>query len=177
MVNPRVVGPHEGNAALAPHTADHLLDAALDDFDQRAFPASVAVDLHHPGHHSIAVHQRAHLAGREEQVGARVVGPEEAEAVPVPDHAPGDEIHPVDEAELPPAGADDLAVARHGAQAALQRLALVGGVERVRVGNPGERNGGAALREEVDQRAAFGQVGDTWTGAASGVAGRVWGAR
>ena len=176
-MNPRVVGAYEGDAALAPQTSDHLPDASLDDFDQCAFPASVAVHLHHPGHHSIAVHQRPHLAGREEQIGAGVVGPEEAEPVPVSDDAPGDEIHPVDEAELPPAGADDLAVARHGAQSPLQRLLRGGRAKCVRVGNPVERDRCAALTEKIDQRTAFRKVGDTWTGAANRIAGRVWGAR
>ena len=145
-------------------------DAPLHDFHQRAFAAAVAVHPHHPDHRPVAMHQRAHLARGEEQVGARVVGTEEPESVPMPDDAPRDEVHPVDQPEIAAAVADDLAVALHGAQPPLQRLVSGGGPERVRFGDPHERDGRAAAREELDQDVSFGEVRDTGTGAARGFA-------
>ena len=67
--------------------------------------------------------------GREEQVDAPVVGPDESEAVPVPDDATGDQVHPIDEPELTAAISDDLAIAHHGAQPPLQGLPLGRGTE------------------------------------------------
>ena len=177
MMNPRVVRAHERHAAFAPEAPDHLPDTSLDDLDQRAFAAAVAIHLHHPGHHAIAVHQRTHLAGREEQIGARIVGPDEPEPVAVPDDAPGDEIHPIDEPELPAPVANDLAVALHRVQPPLQCFVRVRGLKRVRTGDQGERDGCAALREELDQRSAFREVRDTCTGAASSLTARRWRAR
>ena len=177
VMDPRVVGAHEGDAALAPQAPDHLRDAPLDDLDQRPFAAPVAIDLHHAGHYPIPVHQPAHVPRREEQIGARVVGPDESEPVPVSDDASGDEVHPIDEPELAAAVADDLAVTLHGREPALQRLLLGGGPEGVRAGDPVELDGGADLAEKLDQRTAFRQVRDTFADAARSVAAWRWRAR
>ena len=177
VMDPRVVGAHEGDTALAPQASDHLRDAPLDDLDQRPFAAPVAIDLHHAGHHPVPVHQPAHVPRGEEQIGARVVGPDESEPVTVSDDAPRDEVHPVDEPELAAAVADDLAVALHGREPPLQRLLLGGGPQRVRAGDSGELNGRPDLAEKLDQRTALGQVRDTFTGAARSVAAWGWRAR
>ena len=173
-MNPRIVRTHERHSAFTPQASDHLSDASIDDLHQRTFTAAVAIHLHHPGHRPVPVHQRAHLARGEEQVGAGVVGPEEPEPVAMPDDPPGDEIHPVDEPEIAAAVADDLAVALHGAQPALQGLVRGRGPKRMGIGDPGKRDRRAALCEELDQRGAFRQVRDTCTDAASGLAAKIW---
>ena len=177
VVEPRIVGTHEGDAALAPQAPDHPADTPSQHLDQRPLAAPVAVDLHHPGHHAVPVHQRAHLPGSEEQIDARVVGPHEAEPVAMADDAPGDEVHPIDESELPPAVADDLAVALHRAQPPLQRLLLGRSPKCMRIGDAGERDRCPGLREKLGQRAAFGEVLDAHTDAASGAAAQTWRAR
>ena len=177
VVDPRVVGTHERDPALAPQTSDHLADATLDDLDQRPLAPAVAIHLLDPGYHPVAVHQRAHLPRGEEQIGARVVGLHESEPVAVTDDASGHEVHPVDEPELAAAIADELAVALHGAQSALERLLRGRGPKCVSGGNPRKPHGRAASGQELDQRGAFGKVRDALTGTAGGLAARTWRAR
>ena len=174
VVNPRIVRAHERDAAFAPEASHHRRDAPLDDFDQRAFAATVATHLHDPGYHAVAVHQRPHLIGREEQVRARVVGTDEPEPVSMSDDAPGDEIHARNQAELVPAVANDLAVSLHGVQPPLQRLVRGLGAEPMRLGDAPERDGHSASSEEFDQGAAFREICDTGTAAASVLPAGTW---
>ena len=177
VMNPGVVRTHESDTAFAPQTPHHSTDSTLDDLHQRAFAACVAIHPHHSGHHAISVHQRAHLTGREEQIGAAVVGPDESESVTMSDDAPGHEVHAFHQPELPAAIADDLTVAFHCAQAPLQCLLRSGSAQIVRGGDSGERDRRARVREKLDQGAALRKVRDVFTGAAGGIAAQVWRAR
>ena len=177
MVNPRVVRTHGSDTAFTPQSPHDSTDAALDYLDQCTFAAAVAIHPHHSGHHAISVHQRTHLTGREEEIGGPVVGSDESESVAMSDDAPGDEVHPFDESELPAAIADDLAVALHGAQPPLQCLLLGRSPKVVRSGDPGERDRCADLPEKLDQGTAFRKVRDMYTAAASSVAAKGWRAR
>jgi len=171
------VRAHECDTAFAPQTPHHSTDATLDDLHQRAFAACVAIHPHHSGHHAICVHQRAHLTGREEQIGAAAVGTDESESVTMSDDPPGDEVHAFHQPELPAAIAEYLTVAFHGAQAPLQRLLRGRSTQLVRGGDFGERDRGARVREKLDQGAAFRKVRDVLTGAAGGIATQGWRAR
>ena len=176
-MDPRIVGAHEGHAALAPQAPHHPTDAAFDDLDQRALAATVAIDLDYPGDDSVAVHQRTHLAGGKEQIDTPIVGPDEAVSVTVPDDAPGNQIHPIDESELPAAIADDLTITLHRTQPPLQSLLLDGGPERVGSGDSNECDRCANPPEEFDQGAAFGKIRNPCTDAARTIAARSFGAR
>src|SRR5690606_7119956 len=74
----------------------------------------------------VAMHRLAHLPRRQEHVGAAVVADEEAETVAMALHPAGDEVELGGEQQDALAIGQELAVALHRRQAALQRLTLLG---------------------------------------------------
>ena len=92
LLDALVLGDHDGDAALVQQAADELVGAALDDLDDLAFGTAAAVGPGDPGEHAVAVQHLAHLVlGQHEVLGA-VVADQEAEAVAMALHLPGEQV-------------------------------------------------------------------------------------
>ena len=112
-----VVRADESHAAVAPVAAHDPVRVPLQDLHERPLAAPLAIDLRNPRHGAIAVHERAHLPGREEEIVAALVGDEKAEAIPVGDYPAPHQVHLAHKTVVAAAVADDLSVPLHGAQA------------------------------------------------------------
>src|SRR5690606_2112842 len=88
-----VVGHDVADARLDREAADESADAALEHLHDHAFAAAAAVHAGHAAEHAVAMHDLAHLEGRQEQVVAHAAfRPEETEALGVGDHRAGDQV-------------------------------------------------------------------------------------
>jgi hypothetical protein len=129
LLDLRVVGDHEADAALFVVTPDDALVGATDHFDYAALAAATAVEAGHPHQGAVAVEHQAHLRRAEEQVVAAVVRHQETEAVAVTADTTAYQVELVHRRIGAAAGVDQLAVALHGAQTAAQGLELVFGMQ------------------------------------------------
>src|SRR5690606_30022730 len=113
-----VVGHDEADAGLGAEAADQALHATLEYAGDAAFAAAAAVDAGDVGQRAVAMHDLAHLVGRQEQVVAATgVGPQEAEALGVGDDHARDQVGVLDRGEAAAAVLHQLAVTDHRAQA------------------------------------------------------------
>ncbi len=121
-----VVRRHESDAALEREAAGDLPRAPLEHLDDGALGPAAIVAPGDARRRAVAVKQHAHLAVRQEQVVALpLVRHQEAEAVAMAAHRADDDGQAIDQAIFVRAVDQQLAVARHGAEALRQRLALV----------------------------------------------------
>ena len=143
-----VLGDDDHHAVLVDDAADDTGVGALEHLDQLALGAAAAVGAGDAHHDAVAVQYLAHLLGAEEDVGLAVVAAQEAEAVGMTLDTSLDQVGLGRQQVGVAAVAHDLAVALHGAQAAVEEVELVRrDVERS--GELGERHRHAALGEKL----------------------------
>ena len=143
-----VLGHHDHHAVLVDDAADDAAVGALQHLDQLAFGTAAAVLAGDAHDHAVAVQQLAHLLGAEEDVGLAVVAAQEAEAVGMALDAAFDEVGLGRQQVGVAAVADDLTVALHRAQTAVEMVEFVRrNVERT--GELGERQRHAAFGEDL----------------------------
>ena len=94
--------------------------------------------------------QPAHLFWVQIEVVTPVVGFDEAEAVRVADHAPGDQVALINKAKGIAAIAHQLTIAHHGAEATLQRREVVVGGQVQNLGDLGELHRRSMLRQGLE---------------------------
>ncbi len=92
LLDALVLGHHDGDPALVQQAADQLVGAVLDDLDDLALGAAAAVGPGDPGEHAVAVQHLAHLVLGEHEILGAVVADQEAEAVAVSLHLPGEQV-------------------------------------------------------------------------------------
>ena len=90
--NTLIFGHDDGDTALVQQTADELVGAALDDFDDLAFRPAAPVGAGNARQHTIAVQHLGHLVFGEHEIGATIVADQKAEAVAVALHLAGQQI-------------------------------------------------------------------------------------
>ena len=151
-----VVRDQEADAVLNVVFADHGLVGGLDALDEDRLVAALAVGPAFSRHDMIPVQGFSHLPRRQIQVLAAFVGAQEAVAVGMGDDAAGDQIHLVRRAVSVAAVADNLAVARHGPQAAAQRRFLLGACQAEVGGDVGQALRGAGGAQAGEDLLAFG---------------------
>ncbi len=113
LVDAPVFGDDERDAVLVVEAADDGAVGALEDVDDLSLGSAATVDAGLAHGDAIAVQRLVHLARIEEDVGAAVLGHQEAVAVRMTLHDAGDEIELGDDAKLALAVHQQLAVALH----------------------------------------------------------------
>ncbi len=116
-----VLGHHQQHAALVDEPAHQAAVGASGDLDDAAFGAAARVGAGPTHQDPVAMHDFLHLAGRQEDVAAAVVGNQEPEAVTMAGDLAGDQVDAADRHQPALAVLQDLAVALHRGQAAAQR--------------------------------------------------------
>jgi hypothetical protein len=119
----RVVGHDETEPALRPVASGDIVVVALEDLDEHAFRTPAPVLPAHANGGAVAVHQHTHLARRQIDVIATLVGHEEAVTVTMTEHTAGDHGDVRDQAVLLATVADELTVTLHRPQARRKRTA------------------------------------------------------
>ena len=122
LVDAPVLGDDEADAVLLVQPADDAAVGALQHVDDLALGAAAAVDAGPAHRRAVAVQRLVQLARAEEDVGAAVLGNEEAVAVRMALDDAGDEVELGDDAELALAVDQQLAVALHRGEAPVERL-------------------------------------------------------
>jgi hypothetical protein len=125
LLDLRVVGNHETDAAFFEVTADDGFVSAGNHFDDHAFAATATVQAGNTGQGTVAVEHQTHLRRAHEQVVTAVVRHQEAETVTVTADATQDQVELVHRRIRATTGVDQLGIALHGAQAAAQGFDLV----------------------------------------------------
>ena len=120
LVDAAVLGDDERDAALLVETADDRAVRAHEHIDDLAFGTPAAVGAGATRRRAVAMQHLVHLARIEEQIGSAVVRDEKPEAVGMALHGAGHEIELGDDAELALAIGEQLAVALHRLDAALE---------------------------------------------------------
>ena len=122
-----VFGHHDGHAVFHAQPPHDALLAAFQYFDDFAFGTPPVILARQPHQHGIAMQRRAHGVRAEENVRARmVVADEKAETVRMPLNDAFDERGLVRQDERIAAIAQQLPIAFHGVQAALEKGGLLG---------------------------------------------------
>ena len=121
-----VLGRDDHHPMLADHAANDTAVGALEHADHLAFRATTTILARDADHDAVAVQHGAHFLWPQEDVRASVVTPHKAEAVGVALDAALDQIGLGRQQIGIAAVMHDLAIAHHGAQAALEVLVLVG---------------------------------------------------
>ena len=100
LVDAPILGDDERDAVLLVQAPDERAIGALEHVDDLALGPAAAIDADAARRRAVAVQHLVHLARAEEQIGAAVVGDEEAEAVGMSLHGAGDEGELGGDAEL-----------------------------------------------------------------------------
>ena len=117
---------HHPVAVFLDQATDDVGVGPLRDFHDRAFRAATAVGADDAGHDLVAMQYFLHFFLRQEQVGAGVVGNDEAESIAVAGDAAGDECALVGQREDAAGIRLELAVALHRLQATDQDIHGIG---------------------------------------------------
>ena len=151
-----VVRHHEADTALRVESADHAAGAALQHLHHRTLEPPAPIAAGDTRDDAVTMEQPAHLFRVQIEIVTTVVGLDEAEAVGVADHPPGDQIALVDQAEGVATIAHQLAVANHRTEATLQRRQVIVGGQVKDLGNLGELHRrpmlGQGLQDELPAR-------------------------
>ncbi len=139
---------HDHHAMLVQHAADDALVGALEHLDDAAFRPAAAIDARDAHDGAVAVQHFAHVAGADEDVGSTVVAAQEAEAVGVALDAALDEVGLVGQQVGVATVADELPVALHRAQPAVEVLQLVR-LDVQRLGQRGKWHRHAAVGKDI----------------------------
>ena len=135
-----VLGDDEDDAVLDKDAADDAGVGALGDLDDAALRPPAAVEAGGPHQHAVAMQHLAHLVLVEKDVGAAVIGDQEAVAVGVALDPAGRQAGALGQDVGALAVAQQLAFALHGAEPALEHLALdLGDVEQFAQFDQGDR--------------------------------------
>lgn len=122
VVDASILRHHESNTAFFKEPTDRLLGTVFQHLDNHTFTTTAIIHAIYPGSYPVAVKHLPHLARRQEQIRATVIGNQKPEAIPVPDNLARDQICLFQRQECIPAIADQLSVAAHGNQTTAQGL-------------------------------------------------------
>ncbi len=158
LVDALVLGDEEPDAAILVEPADDFAVAAREHIDQHALGTATPVDADLTRRRPVAVQRLAHLVGREEQVGAAVIGQEKTEAVGMTLDRAGEQIEFGDDTELALAIGHQLSVALHRREPAGEGLPLGGSMDVERRSEVAGAHRRAALTQEFENALAVGNV-------------------
>ena len=123
--NALVLRHDDRDTALVQQTADELVGAALDDFDDLAFGPAAPVGAGDARQHTIAVQHLGHLVFGQHEIGAAIVADQKAEAVAMALHLAGQQIGARRNEQQSRAIADDTARALEFFDFSIERFVIV----------------------------------------------------
>ncbi len=124
LIDALVLGDQEPDAAILVEPPDDFAVGAREHVDDRAFGPAAAVNAGRPHRDAIAVQGPAHLCGRQEDVGATIVGHEKAIAIWMALHRSADQVELGDDTQRSLAIGHQLTVALHRCESSRERFAL-----------------------------------------------------